>query len=262
MSDRIDPNLLNQSQTIDKKPIIESKIVSRIETQYVTEPKTIRAGGISKHVYSSNPDDVVEENIYTNDTSSKQRNTFTTIDGEKVKVGTKEKINPFNVQGVPGCVRCGGSGWKAKGKYPHPCNECAKKTVPVIDTNVVKTSPETVMNQQIPVQRKIQQEVPFVVGIEEIKRVEVPRYEERVENVQVSRMEPITEYQKMPITRYETITENIPVSRTIQRTEVKDVPVVRMEEKIDNFEVRKMVPRTEYETFTTYRPYDGVTNRR
>jgi hypothetical protein len=262
MNTNFDQSMLNQSQTVDKKPIIENKIVSKIETQYVTEPKTIPAGGLSKHVYSSNPDDVVEENIYSGNRTSKQKNSFTTIEGERVKVGTKEKINPFNVQGVPGCVRCGGSGWKAKGRHPHPCNECAKKTVPVIDTNVVKTSPETIMNQQVPVQRKVQQEVPFVVGIQETKRMEVPRYEERVENVEIRKMEPVVQYQQVPVTKYDTVVENIPVTRSIPRTEMKDVPVVKMEEKVENVEVKKNVPRTEYQTFTTYQPYESTLDRR
>ena len=260
MSDRSFQDVKN-SQTIERKPIIEPKIVSKIETQYVTEPKTIKAGGISKHVYSSNPDDVVEENIYSGDTSSKQKNTFTTIEGEKVRVGTKEKINPFNVQGVPGCVQCGGSGWKGKGKHPHPCNECAKKTVPVIDTNVVKTSPTTVMNQQIPVQKKVQQEVPFVVGIQETKKVEIPKYEERIENVEVRKSEPVVEHKRVPVTTYETVTENVPVSKTIPKTEMKDVPVTRIEESIENVNVKKIVPRTEYETYTTTRPFDSSKDR-
>jgi hypothetical protein len=245
---------LEQSEIIDKKPIVENKMVSKLETQYVPKQKVIDAGGISKHVYSTNPNDNVEENIYSQDHSSKQKNTFTTIKGEKVQVGTKEKVNPFNVQGVPGCTECGGSGWKGKGKHPHPCNECAKKTVPIIDTNVVKTSPQTIIEQQVPVQKKVTTEVPFVTGIQETRKVAVPKYEERIEQVEVPRMKEELEYIKQPITTYETVVENVPVTKQVPKTELEDIPVMKLEEKSDIVNVKKMVPTTEYETYTQTRP--------
>jgi hypothetical protein len=191
-----------QSEIIEKKPIIENKTVMKLETEYVPKQKVIEAGGISKHVYSTNPSDNVEENLYSHDKSSKQANAYTTIKGEKVKVGTKEKINPFNVQGVPGCVSCGGSGWKGKGKHPHPCNECAKKTVPIIDTNIVKTSPQTVVNQQVPIQRRVTTEVPFVTGIQELRKTVVPK-DEGLRQTQI-----VEEY-KQPIEKTMTVTEHV-----------------------------------------------------
>jgi hypothetical protein len=243
-----------RSEIVDKKPIVENRYVSKIETQYVPKQKIIEAGGLSKHVYSTNPNPNVEENLYSLDHTSKQKHSYTTIKGEKVKSGTKEKINPFNVQGVPGCISCGGSGWKGKGLHPHPCNECAKKTVPIIDTNIVKTSPQTIINQQVPVQRRVTSEIPFVTGIQEVRKYTVPRYEERIEQVEVPRLEKRIEYVKQPVTRYESVVENVPVTRQVPRTEYVDVPVTTMQEKTDVVNVRKTVPVTEYQTFTQTRP--------
>jgi hypothetical protein len=197
-----------QSEIIEKIPIIENRTVMKLQTEYVPRQKIIEAGGISKHVYSTNPNDNVEENLYSQDKSSKQANSYTTIKGEKVRIGTKEKINPFNVQGVPGCVSCGGSGWKAKGKHPHPCNECAKKTVPIIDTNIVKTSPQITIDQQVPIQRRVTTEIPFVTGIQEVRKAMVPR-DEGLRQTQ------IYEEYKQPIERTVTVTEHVePVYET------------------------------------------------
>jgi hypothetical protein len=249
-----DAGYLNNSEIIDKKPIIENRSVTKIETAYVPKQKIIEAGGISKHLYSTNPSANVDENIYTMGPSTKQLHSYTTIKGEKVKVGTKEKINPFNVQGVPGCISCGGSGWKGKTKHPHPCNECAKKTVPIIDTNIVKTSPQTIVSQQVPIQRRVTSEVPFVTGIQETRKVTMPLYEERIEQVEVPRYEPVTEVKKVPVTKYDTVTENIPVTRQITRTEYEDVPVTYMQPKTEVVNVRKVVPATEYQTYSQVRP--------
>jgi hypothetical protein len=244
---------LEQSEIIDKKPIIENRSVTKLETHYVPKQKVIEAGGISKHVYTTNPNDNVEENLYSIDHTSKQKHAFTTIKGEKVKAGTKEKVNPFNVQGVPGCVSCGGSGWKGKSKHPHPCNECAKKTVPIIDTNIVKTSPQSVIDQQVPIQKKVTTEIPFVTGIQETRRVAVPTYEERTEQVEVPRMQEKLEYVKQPVTKYETVVENVPVAKQVAKTELVDVPVTRLEETHDVVNVKKVVPTTEYQTYTQTR---------
>jgi hypothetical protein len=52
-------------------------------------------------------------------------------------IAPSDYVNPMNVQGQPGCKRCGGKGWR-EGKNPHPCNECAKLSVPIIDTTTLK----------------------------------------------------------------------------------------------------------------------------
>ena len=98
----------------------------------------IPTGGITKMVHSSEPGATVEENLYSQDKSSLNKESYQTLGTNRtVPTHTSEKVNPFNVKGVPGCKECRGSGWK-EGRHPHPCNECAKMTVPIIDTHLTK----------------------------------------------------------------------------------------------------------------------------
>jgi len=171
--------------------------------------------GINKHLYSTNPDSIVGENIYSSDKSSiNKEESYQTLDNRTVPVDTGEKINPFNVKGVPGCKECGGSGWKETKRHPHPCNECAKRTVPVIDTYLTKvghTSTPVVIDQIT--QPEVQTEV---VTSQTVETVPVTKEVHHFENV------PVTT--KVPVTRYEEVTRNVAVDKVDYVTE--EVPVV------------------------------------
>lgn len=78
------------------------------------------------------------------------------------------KINPYGVKGVPGCKKCGGSGWR-EGKHPHPCNECAKKTVPVIDKKIAYVSPESAKSEQTSNMEVVDAPVRKEIKVSEIK---------------------------------------------------------------------------------------------
>lgn len=204
-----------------------------------TNPLDDKTSGINKHLYSTNPDLIVGENIYSSDkTSINKEESYQTLDNKTISLDTGDKVNPFHVKGVPGCKSCGGSGWKDAGKHPHPCNECAKITVPVIDTYLTKvghttgplaeTAPadkifsrdvqerdyvptrEVTVTRDVPITREIKytEEVPV--------RTQVPviRYEEQVEN--------------MPVERVEYITENVPITTTTT------VPLTDVDQNIRN----------------------------
>ena len=179
--------------------------------------------GINKHLYSTNPDAIVGDNIYSNDKSSiNKEESYQTLDNRTVPVDTGEKINPFNVKGVPGCKECGGSGWKETKKHPHPCNECAKKTVPVIDTYLTKvghSAQQTVESQPV-FQTAVSQNTHEV---EMHGNLPVTREVRYTEEVPVKTQVPVTRYeevvQNVPVERVEYVTENIPVKTTMPVSE-------------------------------------------
>lgn len=140
----------NSQMELEKNVILEEKVIlpnqstnNKIISDSIGSSKDLvdnsDKAGFAKHLYSTNPDNTVGSNIYSKDSSSKNKETFQTLDKKTHQIATQLPINPFNVKGVPGCKNCGGTGWKDTSK-PHPCNECAKKTVPVIDTTILKTS--------------------------------------------------------------------------------------------------------------------------
>ncbi len=177
--------------------------------------------GMNMHLYSTNPDAIIGENIYSHDrTSINKEESYQTLDNRTVPVDTGEKVNPFNVKGVPGCKECGGSGWKETKKHPHPCNECAKKTVPVIDTYLTKVGHTT----QPAVETHMETTTPPVT-VQNIRQVEVEgimpvtREVRYTEDVPVKTQVPVTRYeeivQNVPVERVDYVTENVPVRTTV-----------------------------------------------
>jgi hypothetical protein len=229
-----------------------------------------KSSGINKHLYSTNPDLIVGENIYSKDaTSINKEESYQTLDNKTVPVDTGEKVNPFNVKGVPGCRECGGSGWKETKRHPHPCNECAKRTVPVIDTYLTKVGHTSTPIQPIQetqvreVQevREVTQEVPVtreVRHIEEVPvktQVPVTRYEEVIQNVPVERVDYVTENVpvtiEVPVERYQETTYsgnqmNVPVSNPEFASSIETIPV-RMDEEFGGYqEVNREVERNRF----------------
>jgi hypothetical protein len=177
--------------------------------------------GINKHLYSTNPDAIVGENIYSSDTTSiNKEESYQTLDNRTVPVDTGEKVNPFNVQGVPGCKECGGSGWKDTKKHPHPCNECAKRTVPVIDTYLTKVGHTAVPAAEVVQKPEIKE---TVKEVEMHGTMPVTREVRHTEEVPVKTQVPVTRYeevvQNVPIEKVDYVTENIPVKATVPISE-------------------------------------------
>jgi len=203
--------------------------------------------GISKHLHSVDTDSGIEENIYERDKSSLNKDeSYQTLDNKTISTHTKEKINPFNVRGVPGCHHCGGSGW-IDAKKPHPCNECAKQTVPIIDTYMTKVgvpAKEVVENVNVTKTIQVIEERPVTKFVEETKFIPVTKMVEVVEEVQpVTTTIPTTVYEtvrEVPLTRNLEYTQNVEVRQQIPVTTTakvtKEVPLTR------NVEVIKTVP--------------------
>lgn len=187
--------------------------------------------GLSKHIYSTNPDQIVEDNLYSKDKSSLNKDeSYVTLDNKVMPTDTTKKINPFNVKGVPGCRECGGSGWKDT-RHPHPCNECAKRTVPVIDTYLTKVG---------------QTSTPVIEEIEVIKQVPVTEYVDHTKTVPMTRLVEVTN--TVPVTKMVEVTETIPKRTTETVTkeveQIKQVPVTRNVQYIENVQVNEQVPVT------------------
>jgi hypothetical protein len=206
-------------------------------------PNNILPSGISKHVYSTNPDGIVDDNLYTKDKSSFNKDeSYQTLDNKVISTETHKKINPFNVKGVPGCRECGGSGWKDS-KHPHPCNECAKKTVPIIDTFLTKvgqTSTPVIENVQIQKTKEVTEYV------EQTKTIPVTKHIEVQKTVPITKNVPITETFPMqttvPVTRNVEIIQEVPRTRNVQFTE--NVDVMRQVPITQNVNVTNSVPMT------------------
>jgi hypothetical protein len=203
---------------------------------------TAKQSGISKHVHSTNPDLFMSENIYANDTTSKNKDeTYQTLDNRTMPIHTDQKINPFNVKGVPGCKQCGGSGWKENAKHPHPCNECAKKTVPNIDTYLTKVGQTaTPVREDVIVEKKI----PVTEYIEQQRQVPVTH------NVEVHKTVPVTESQ--PVTQNVQLTREVPITREVEN--LREVPVKRSFPYTENVHITENVPRTTFEDIKTQVP--------
>lgn len=192
--------------------------------------------GISKHLHTSDPDALNSENLYSADRSSKNKDeSYQTLEGVTVPSHTDQKINPFHVKGVPGCKSCGGSGWKESARHPHPCNECAKITVPNIDTYLTKVG-----QTASPTLDEVASEksVSILENVEQLKQVPVTNREEGTRTVPIrSKVESI-EY--TPVTREEESTRDIPGTKTVAYEE--------------NVQIHGTVPRTTSEETTTQVP--------
>ena len=246
---------------------------------------TAAPSGISKHLYSTNPDAFSSENIYSEDTTSKNKDeSYQTMEGRTVPGHTDQKINPFNVKGVPRCKSCGGSGWKESARHPHPCNECAKKTVPNIDTYVTKVgqtatpvSEEVIIQKTIPVTEYVEQQkvvpvkqqievttnkpvttnIPVTEDVPVRREVPVTREVERTQQIPVTRTTPYTEnvrvQEKIPRTSYEEIVREVPVTK--MREETTTIPMTTTTPQIEEREYLKEVPINQHQTITEQVPY-------
>jgi hypothetical protein len=248
--------------------------------------RTAIPSGISKHIHSSNTTDaIISENLYSEDTTSKNKGeSYQTLEGQTVPAHTDKKINPFHVQGVPGCKSCGGSGWKESAKHPHPCNECAKKTVPNIDTYLTKVgqtatpvSEDVKVEKTIPVTEYVEQRktvpvtshvevtkevpvstrVPVVENVNVIKEVPVTRLVEKTKEIPVTRTIPYTEnvhiHEKVPRTTYEDIIKEVPTTRT--REETTTIPVKTVQQHVKETEIIKESPMSKYEIVSEQMPH-------
>jgi hypothetical protein len=213
---------------------------------------TTKPSGISKHLYSTNPDNIVGENIYSTDkTSINKEESYQTLDNRTVPVDSQEKVNPFNVKGVPGCSYCGGRGWRDDKGPPHPCNECAKKTVPVIDTHLTMVGHTTTPTLQSTVEGRNTENVEQYSTQPNITKLERNIREiEQVNNVPVTREVKYTEEvpvtTKVPVTKYEEVTKSVPVEKTEYVTET--VPVISKVPVLEETQTRTTVlPTKEYD---------------
>jgi hypothetical protein len=222
-----------------------------------------KTSGINKHLYSTNPDRIVGENIYSSDkTSINKEESYQTLDNKTIPVDTGERVNPFHVKGVPGCKSCGGSGWKETAKHPHPCNECAKRTVPVIDTYLTKvghtTAPiaETVPATETYYSSEVIQERDYLPTREVTVTKEVPVTREfrYTEEVPVRTQVPVTRFEEkvenVPVERVEYVTENVPVTTT--------VPVTSVDQTIRNEQTTLPTSGVGLTTGVTQEVYPGV----
>ena len=242
---------LNPSENVYSSAYREATTVSSGTSE------TNKPPGINKHLYSTNPDAIVGENIYAdNKTSINREESYQTLDNRTVPTSTGEKVNPFNVKGVPGCKECGGSGWKDSVKNPHPCNECAKRTVPVIDTYLTKVGQtseaskptlertlDVVSREEVePVRENVQvsYKEPVLREVETTKTVPVTKEVKRVEEVPITTQVPVTRYEevtkKVPVEKVDYVTENVPVKTT--------VPVIEEIEKTKVLPITKQELRT------------------
>jgi len=155
---------------------------------------------------------------------------YQTLDNKVNPTDTSKKINPFNVKGVPGCKECGGSGWKDS-RHPHPCNECAKLTVPVIDTYLTKVG---------------QTATPVVEQMQVLGNAEVTEYEDQIKMVPVTKYVEVTK--NVPVTKDVTVIENVPTRQTVPVTReieiTNEVPYIRNEQYIENVNVTQQIPVT------------------
>lgn len=231
-----------------------SNVIPGMATSVVkTEIEKEKAPGISKHLYSTDPNPIVGENLYSADrTSVNREESYQTLDNRTIPVDTREKINPFNVKGVPGCKQCGGSGWRDDKNHPHPCNECAKKTVPVIDTHLTKVGHTTTplvtstipIREEVAIKEEVTEPVIQTENVPVTVKEPVLREVEKVEEVPVTKEVHYTENvpvtTKVPVTTYEEVTKNVPVEKTKEITE--NVKVATRVPVLDEVEKTKMVP--------------------
>lgn len=198
--------------------------------------------GISKHLHTSNPDPLNSENLYSADKSSKNKDdSYQTLEGVTVPSHTDKKINPFNVKGVPGCTSCGGSGWKESAWHPHPCNECAKITVPNIDTYLTKVGETSSSNRDEVIPEKL-----------------------------LSNRQKVEQQKQVPVTNRGDTPSTVAISSKVQSDEntlgkadnavtwkeerSRDIPGTKTVAYEENVEIHGTIPRNTYESTTMQGP--------
>jgi hypothetical protein len=209
----------------------------------------------------------LSENLYSSDKTSKNKDeSYQTLEGITVPSHTDQKINPFHVKGVPGCKSCGGSGWKESARHPHPCNECAKITVPNIDTYLTKvgetatsTRDEMTVEKTLPVTGNVQQlkQVPVTRGVEANRTIPTSSYVQSIENTPGKGEYAFTREEErtrdIPRTKTVAYEENVNITGTFPRTTYEDttmqVPVTRIKEETTTTCYKSSVPYSEEHEF-------------